>query len=61
MVLSVEGDQTVGTNTAEVDIDLGDLISKLNAAFISNIQGLCKEKWGFFFDYNYANPGLLQF
>ncbi len=55
--IAVEGDQTVGTNTSEIDMDLGDLTGGLNAAFIANFQGFYKEKWGFFFDYNYAKFG----
>jgi len=50
---SIEGDQTIGTNTSDIDIDLGDLIDSVDAAFIANFQGLYKNKWGFFFDYNY--------
>ena len=54
---SVEGDQTVANKTVEVDVKLGDSLDSLENAFVANLQGFYKNKWGFFFDYSYLKFG----
>jgi len=51
---TVSGDMTVRDTTADVDVDLTDLVDNLQGALVANFQGFYKNKWGFLFDYNYA-------
>jgi hypothetical protein len=51
--VSMDGDVTLGSNTGDFGADFGDIIDKLEAAFIVNFQGLYQNRWGFIFDYNY--------
>jgi hypothetical protein len=53
--VSLEGEQTLGTKTIDVEVDFDDIFDKLEAAFIVNFQGMYKNKWGFIVDYNYLN------
>ncbi len=55
--LSMEGEQTVGSNTGDIDVDFDDIFDKLESAFIFNLQGMYKNKWGFLIDYNYMKLG----
>jgi len=55
--LSMEGEQTVGSNTGDLDVDFDDIFDKLESAFIFNLQGMYKNKWGFLIDYNYMKLG----
>lgn len=50
---TMDGDITVGSRNQSVKIDLADLTDQLNSAFVANFQGMYKQKWGFFLDYNY--------
>jgi hypothetical protein len=51
---TVDADLSVANRTVDVKVDLTDLTDQLNAAFVANFQGYYKQKWGFFFDYNYV-------
>jgi hypothetical protein len=53
-VWTINGDQTIGARTADIKVDLTDLASGLEVAFVANFQGFYKNRWGFFIDYNYA-------
>jgi hypothetical protein len=55
--ISIEGEQTVGSNTGDIDVDFDDIFDKLEAAFIFNFQGMWRKKWGFIIDYNYMKLG----
>jgi hypothetical protein len=55
--LSLEGEQTIGTNTGDIDVDIDDIFDKLESAFVFNFQGMWHNKWGFLIDYTYANLG----
>ncbi|MCP4629854.1 MAG: hypothetical protein GY850_41050 [bacterium] len=55
--LSIEGEQTVGSNTGDLDVDFDDIFDILESAFIFNFQGMYKNKWGFLIDYNYMKLG----
>ena len=50
--LSIEGNQTVGSKTGDIDVDFDDIFDKLETAFIFNLQGMHKNNWGFLIDYN---------
>ena len=53
--VTLEGDQTVGDDTGDIEIDFSDVVDKLKAAFIFNFQGVYQNQWGFMFDYMYIN------
>jgi len=53
--VSVDGDQTVGSNTGDIKVDFSDIIDKLEGAFIVNFQGVYQNRWGFIFDYTYLH------
>ena len=55
--VSIEGEQTVGSNTGDIDVDFDDIFDKLESAFIFNFQGMYRNKWGFLIDYNYMKLG----
>ena len=41
----MEGEQTVGSNTGDIDVDFDDVFDKLKTAFIFNFQGMWRNKW----------------
>jgi hypothetical protein len=49
--VSLNGEQTVGSNTGDIDVDFDDIFDKLESAFIFNFQGMWRKKWGFLIDY----------
>ena len=53
--VSMEGEQTVGSNTGDIDVHFYDIFDKLESAFIFNFQGMYSKKLGFIIDYNYMN------
>jgi len=55
--VSIDGNQTVGSNTGDIDVDFDDIFDKLETAFIFNLQGMHKNNWGFLIDYNYMKLG----
>ena len=55
--VSIDGNQTVGSNTGDIDVDFDDIFDKLETAFIFNLQGMQKNNWGFLIDYNYMKLG----
>jgi len=53
--ISITGDNQMGTTSGELNVDFGDILDKLDGAFIINFQGMYKNKWGFMFDYDYIS------
>lgn len=53
--VSLDGNQTLGSNTGDIKVSFDQIFDNLDAAFIVNFQGIYRNQWGFIFDYNYLN------
>ena len=49
----IDGDLTLGTNTATLDVPFSDIVDNLEAAFIVHFEGMHRSNWGFLLDVNY--------
>ena len=49
----IDGDLTLGTNTATLDVPFSDIVDNLEAAFIVHFEGMHRSNWGFLVDVNY--------
>lgn len=49
----IDGDLSLGTNTATLDVPFSDIADNLEAAFIVHFEGMHRSNWGFLVDINY--------
>ena len=51
--VNIDGDLSLGTKTATLDVPFSDIFDNLEAAFIVHFEGMHRSNWGFLVDVNY--------
>ena len=53
--VTLNGDQTIGTNTVPIDINITDAFDKLEGVFTANFEGVYNNTWGFIVDFTWVD------